>query len=54
MTEIIELSIYEYIIDTEDENIENNLNSEFVKNLNYNNMYNYNESFINNYGFQIL
>ena len=52
--EIIELSIYEYIIDTEDENIENNLNSEFVKNLNYNNMYNYNESFINNYGFQIL
>ncbi|MGM9875017.1 MAG: hypothetical protein ACI32H_03750 [Bacilli bacterium] len=51
--EIIELSIYEYIIDTEDVSIENNLNSEFVKNLNYNNMYNYNENF-NNYGFQIL
>lgn len=51
--EIIELSIYEYIIDTEDVSIENNLNSEFVKNLNYNNMYSYNENF-NNYGFQIL
>lgn len=51
---IVDLSIYEYIIDTQDINVENTLNNEFVKNLNYNNMYNYNDSFINDYGFQIF
>lgn len=52
--DIIELNIYEYSMYTDDPNIESTLANEFVKNLSANNMYTFNDNFVNKYGFEIF
>lgn len=53
-SDIVELNIYEYLIDTDDKDIEESLIKEFVKNLSANNMYTFNDNFVNKYGFEIF
>lgn len=53
-SDIVELNIYEYLIDTDDKNIEESLIKDFIRSLDSNDINNFNEIFINDYGFEIL
>mgnify|MGYP004641736911 FL=1 len=53
-SDIVELNIYEYLIDTDDRDIEESLIKDFVRSLDSNDINNFNETFINDYGFEIL
>ena len=51
---IDKLNIYEYLIDIDDKDIEESLIKDFVRSLDSNDINNFNETFINDYGFEIL